>query len=141
MKKLIYGQDERVMRFVCERTGSPGWIGATTIGYEKDGELIAGVVFESYSHPNIHIHVAAVPGTRWVTKEFMFAVFKYPFLQLKCARVTGVVEANNTHALAFDKHLGFVEEGRLRCGAKDGGDLIVLGMLPNECKFLRPNWR
>ena len=108
-----------------------------TIGLERDGELVAVVVYNFYSGADIAMHVAAVPGKRWLTRDFLRAAFRYPFAQLECQRVTGYVPASNAVALAVDRHLGFVYEGRLREALPGGEDVIVLGMLKRECRFWR----
>jgi RimJ/RimL family protein N-acetyltransferase len=56
-------------------------------------------------------------------------------VQLGVQRVTGYVPASNAAALRFDRHLGFVEEGRLREALPGGEDVIVLGMLKRECRW------
>jgi RimJ/RimL family protein N-acetyltransferase len=104
------------------------------IGLEDDGELLAVVVFNLYSGADIAMHIAAVPGRRWMTREFLRVAFRYPFVQLGCRRVSGYVPASNADALRFDRHLGFVEEGRLREALVTGEDVIVLGMLRNEAE-------
>ena len=104
------------------------------IGLEKDGELVAVVVYNLFSGADIAMHVAAEPGRRWMTRAFLRTVFRYPFVQLECRRVTGYVPASNADALRFDRHLGFKEEGRMREALPDD-DVIVLGMLKRECRF------
>ncbi|TDN70396.1 GNAT family protein [Paraburkholderia sp. BL10I2N1] len=135
MIDFIYGEDARVTAWVARRIGVK--FGDTTaIGVERDGELIAGVVYDRYTGNDICMHVAAEPGARWATKQAMFRFFVYPFVQLKCSRVTGLVGANNHAARRFDEHVGFVQEGLLRRGMEDGSDLIVYGMLREECRWI-----
>jgi RimJ/RimL family protein N-acetyltransferase len=137
MKSVVYGQDARVLKWVGERIGelefSPGAIG---IGLEEDGELIAGVVFSMYTKASISMHVAAIPGKRWMTKEYLWRVFAYPFIQLNCNRVTGFVREDNLVAQKFDEHIGFKREGLIRKGAVDGTNFILYGMLKEECRWL-----
>ena len=137
MKTTIYGQDDRVVDFVTSHVSDLEFsAGVNTLGLEEDGELIAGVVFENYTGSSITIHVAAVEGKRWLNKDFLFRVFAYPFLQLECNRLTGLVRADNQTAQKFDEHLGFVKEGVMRKGATDGTDYIIYGMLKEECRWL-----
>jgi RimJ/RimL family protein N-acetyltransferase len=136
MKTVIYGQDKRVIDWVSERVNEFDFGNASGIGLEEDGELIAGVVFNLYTGPSISMHVAAVPGKRWMTKEYLWRCFAYPFLQLKCRRITGLVRADNYDAQRFDEHLGFKREGVMREACDDGTDMIVYGMLRDECRFL-----
>ena len=105
------------------------------IGLLKDGKLIAGVVFNNYCKSSICMHVAATERG-WLNKEFLRACFRYPFKQLKCARVTGLVRTDNKDAQRFDEHLGFKREGLIRKGDDDGCDLIIYGMLKEECRWL-----
>lgn len=136
MKKVIYGEDQRVAQWVGGKVDEVYHEGAAAIGLEEDGELIAGVVFDYYTGPSISMHVAAVPGKRWMTKDFLWRCFAYPFLQLQCSRITGLVRVDNLPAQKFDEHLGFKREGLLRKAAKDGTDYIVYGMLREECRWL-----
>jgi RimJ/RimL family protein N-acetyltransferase len=56
---------------------------------------------------------------------------------LKLKRLTGLVPASNAAALRFDQHIGFQVEATLADGAKDG-DLIVLRMRREDCRYLPP---
>jgi RimJ/RimL family protein N-acetyltransferase len=137
MKTTIYGQDARVLDFMAKHLSDCTFNGSeNTLGVEQDGELIAGVVFEGYTGSSISMHVAALEGKNWLSKEFLFRVFAYPFLQLECNRVTGLVRVDNSKAQKFDEHLGFVKEGIMRKGATDGTDYIIYGMLKEECRWL-----
>lgn len=136
MKTVIYGQDERVMTWVGQRIDEDDFGKGVGIGLEEGGELVAGVVFNLYTGPSICMHVAAEPGRRWMTRDFLFRCFAYPFLQLQCNRITGLVRMDNLDAQRFDEHLGFKKEGILRKAASDGTDFILYGMLKEECRWL-----
>lgn len=136
MKTVIYGQDDRVIPWVGHRIDEDDFGEAVSIGLEEYGELIAGVVFNWYTGPSICMHVAAVPGKRWMTRDYLYRCFAYPFLQAKCNRITGLVREDNLDAQRFDEHLGFKKEGLLRRGADDGSNLILYGMLKEECRWL-----
>lgn len=136
MKTVIYGQNDRVIPWVGSRIDEDDFGQAESIGLEEDGELIAGVVFNWYTGPSISMHVAAEPGRRWMTRDYLYRVFAYPFLQVGCRRVTGLVREDNLDAQRFDEHLGFKREGLIRCGASDGSNLILYGMLRSECKYI-----
>lgn len=137
MKNLVYGQDERVRDWVAERIGENLDDANVAIGIEEDGELIAGVAYNMYTGAAICMNVAATPGKRWTTKEFMYAFFAYPFIQLNCRRVTGLVRASNIRSQKFDEHVGFTREGVLREAFEDGEDAVLYGMLKSECKWIR----
>ena len=136
--RIILNERDRLAAWAQARIAHvPSWgEWCEAIGLERDGELSAVVVFNLFSGADIAMHIAAVPGRRWMTREFLRAAFRYPFWQLGCRRVTGYVPASNADALRFDLHLGFVQEGRMREALPDGEDVIVLGMLRNECRWL-----
>jgi RimJ/RimL family protein N-acetyltransferase len=136
MKTAVYGEDQYVIPWVGKRIDEDDFGSATSIGLTENGVLIAGVVFNLYNGPSVCIHVAAEPGKRWMTRDFLFRTFAYPFIQLKCNRITGLVRVDNLEAQKFDEHLGFKKEGLLRKAATDGTDMILYGMLREECRWL-----
>jgi RimJ/RimL family protein N-acetyltransferase len=136
MKTVIYGQDQRVCDWVGDRVDEDKFEGAIGIGLEEDGELIAGVVYNYYSGPAICAHIAGEPGKRWMTREFLWRIHAYPFLQLGCNRITGLVRQDNEVSQRFVEHLGFKREGLLRNACTDSTDMIVYGMLRDECRWL-----
>ena len=136
MIQTVYGRDKEVIQYVGERIGEKDFGPAIGIGQYKDGKIVAGVVYNLYNGPSICMHVAAEPGKRWMTKDFLFRTFAYPFIQLGCNRVTGLVRVDNIEARRFDENLGFIQEGIIRKGADDGTDMILYGMLKEECRWL-----
>lgn len=136
--RLVLDDKARCGAWALERIAHvPSWgEWFEAIGLERDGDLLAVVVYNLWSGADIAMHVAAMPGRRWMTRAFLRAVFRYPFVQLECQRVTGYVPASNADALRFDRHLGFVEEGRMREALPTGEDVLVLGMLRRECRWL-----
>ena len=136
MKRVLYGEDKQVKEWVGSRIDEDDFGQSIGIGLEENGQLIAGVVFNLYTGPSICMHVAAEPGKRWLTRDYLFRCFAYPFLQLKCNRITGLVRVDNFAAQKFDEHLGFKREGIMRRAATDGTDFIVYGMLKEECRWL-----
>jgi RimJ/RimL family protein N-acetyltransferase len=138
---LIYGQEERLLPWAAARSGASGFRrDAYSIGLERDGELCAVVAFDDFTDCNVNMHIASDGTRRWMNKELLVAAFSYPFVQLGLRRVTGLVPAGNAQALAFDEHLGFVREGLCRHGFVDD-DMVVLGMLRSECRFIPKEFR
>jgi RimJ/RimL family protein N-acetyltransferase len=137
MKRIVWDQPERVMQFVAARVGEDCFRDYTALGLEKDGEIVAGVIFTNFTTASIVMHVASDGSRHWITPAFLAATFRYPFVQLGCRRVTGLVRADNADAQRFDEHLGFQREGVLREGTTDGCDLILYGMLKSQCRFLQ----
>ena len=133
---LIYGQEDTLLPWAQDKIGVTFRPDATTIGLEKDGALVAVVVYDGFSETDCNMHIAS-DGTRaWMNKALLLAAFAYPFSQLGLLRVTGLVPAHNQAALAFDEHLGFVREGFHPKAGPGGSDLISLGMLRDTCRFI-----
>lgn len=136
MYRLIYGEDERLLPWAESRVGVAGFRpDARTIGYERDDELVAVVIFDGFSPVDANMHIASDGTRRWLTRELLIAAFAYPFIQCGLRRVTGLVPARNIAALKFDEHIGFRREGYHPNAAKDG-DLVSLGMLKEWCRFI-----
>jgi RimJ/RimL family protein N-acetyltransferase len=127
---------DRVHAFVAERTPINRVSGAQAIGLEKDGELIAGAVYEGFNGHNVWVHLAGTPGRRWMTRQFLYAGFAYPFIQLGCSRISGYVEAWNMDARRLDEHFGYKQEAVLRGAASDGGDVILYVMRREDCRYV-----
>lgn len=123
----------RVLEFVRKHVPLSFVENMTALGLERDGELIAGVIYEGFNGHNVWMH-CAIPGR--LTREFLNACFRYPFVQLGCKRVSGYVEASNIKARIFDEHLGFKPEARLRGAASDGGDVILYAMTREGCRYV-----
>lgn len=136
MPSSIVSDPARVWAFVSQHTPVAIMSGMKGLGLERDGQLIAGVLYEGYNGHNVWMHVAAEPGRRWLNREYLRYCFYYPFVEMGCSRVTGYVEASNTDARRFDEHLGFKQEAVLQGAASDGGDVILYVMRRENCRYL-----
>lgn len=135
MKRVIYHQNKRIGDFVCARAGGT-YTEGECIGLERDGELIAGVLFDRYNGASICMHVAS-SEKNWLTREFLHACFYYPFEFLQVNKVIGIVDSDNEQARKFDEHLGFVLEATIKYAGKDGCDMMVFSMMRDQCRFLQ----
>jgi RimJ/RimL family protein N-acetyltransferase len=130
---IVFG--DAVCHFVTRETGGEYFDGSGQgIGIERDGEIVCGVLFENYNGRSVQIHVAVKPGSR-MTKEWLRTLFRYAFCELKVNKIIGVVDSTNPAALNFDRHIGFKDEAVIE-GAGRYGDLILLSMTKNNCKYL-----
>lgn len=134
MKKIILHQDQIVGPWVSAMTGG-AYSEGTTIGLVEHGQLIAGVLYDGYNGASIQMHVGAI-GKRWMTKEYLWMCFHYPFEQLKVKKIIGLVGSGNEKAIAFDEHLGFQLEHSIEDAHRDGA-LLVYTMTREQCRFLR----
>lgn len=104
-----------------------GWVDGSTIK--------AVTLWDGFSECDCNIHIASDGTRHWLTRGYLRASFWHPFLQWNLRRVTALVPAKNHDALRFDLHLGFEREGLIR-HALPGDDLIVLGMLRENCRYI-----
>jgi hypothetical protein len=135
--RRVVADKERVGAFVIERMPFPvSWTKYTAIGLERNDRLVAGVLYEGMTKRDVNMH-CAIDDPYAVNFEYLFTVFDYPFNQCNLARVTGLVPRKNDKALKFDiDKVGFKVEGIVRSALPDGDDIVVLGMLRDECKWL-----
>lgn len=140
---IILRNDEKAQRalasYIARKCGSTyekfvGGIPYYAIGFATRGKPAGAVLFNNYRHPDIHVHWAGEPG--WLTKGHIKAIFDYPFNQLKCERVTALIDKANKASRVPVEKLGFRYEGNLRKSQKNGNDTIVYGMLKSECKWI-----
>ncbi len=135
---IIAQPKELIAAFVNHKQGQPlnmTWGDYNALGLIKNDELVAGVIYNNFGSTNVYLHIGAEDGCRWLNKEFLFAVFDYPFNQLGMRRITALVREKNKRARLFVENLGFVSEGRMRKFFRDG-DGVIYGMLREECRFL-----
>ena len=136
MNLQIISNPAKVHTFVNRFSPVPMSAGMKGIGLERDGELVAGVLYEGFNGSNVWMHVAAEPGKRWMTKAFLEYAFSYPFNEMKVSRVSGWVEANNEEAIAFDENLGFKREATLAGAGRGGVDVFIYKMTREECQYV-----
>src|SRR5690349_3238467 len=133
MVDLIYGRDAEVAEWVRVRTDVLTFGACAAIGVALDGTLIAGLVYREYTGRDIQLSIAA-DSPKWCTKRTLRYLLGYPFLQLKCARVTAIVAKKNKRSRTLVERLGFKLEGTIRRAfPKDHG--LIYGMLREECKW------
>lgn len=130
---IVFG--DHIARWVAQRTGGMYFDGSGQgVGWLKNGELVAGVLFDNFTGRSVQMHVAG-EGKRWLAREFLKFCFSYPFEQLKVNKVIGLVDSTNADALRFDLHLGFQQEAVIKDAGRSG-DTIILTMTREQCRFL-----
>ena len=139
----VFGNDvtfdaELVGPWVSAKTGGMWTRGrGTAIGRLKDGELVAGVLYEDYTKANIVCHIAGDGG--WATRGFLGLIFNYPFDQLVVKRITAPVHSNNEKSILLMTRLGFTLEAVLAQAIPEG-DLLIYRMFKSECRFLEDRY-
>lgn len=121
---------------IASRAGVPFDTSVDTVISRRHGSrLLGGVIFKNYTKASICAHMAGL-DPMWISKSLIWAVFHYAFIQLKVRKFFAEVPASNHRALVINRKFGFIEEARIKDVFEDG-DLIVLAMRPEQCKWLR----
>lgn len=121
--------DDRVARFVSDRLGFGLCAPFTAMGIERDGQIVAGVIYNHFEGADVHITAA---GKGW-TPAFMQAVGAYVFGTLECQRFTVITENEKVAKLAC--RLGGEVEGRMRNHFGYDRDGILIGVLASEYRY------
>lgn len=139
---ILFQQDERLIRHAEAALGVQFDPGAHAIGLAgEDGDRLRAIsIFERFTEGECHIHLWTDGSGHALSMRFLRVSFYFPFVQLGLRRLTGLVPSNNEKALRLDMKLGFKEEGRMREALPDC-DIVVLGMLRRECRFIPPLYR
>lgn len=136
MRRVITGHDELFGPWIMARNGSV-WTpdrGVTVGLWDDEKGPQACTMFESFNGASVMIHVAG-EGRRWMTREFLWFSFYYPFVQLGVRKLIGPVESSNLDSIRLIEHLGFHLEATLKDAAPKG-DLLIYTMTVDQCKWL-----
>lgn len=100
----------------------------------NDERLVGVVSYFNFRWPSVEIGFY-FDDYRWaLNRTGILEIFAYPFVQLKCQRVTALIDKKNVRARKMVQRLGFKEEGKLR-KASDRGDMFIYGLLPDELRI------
>lgn len=105
---------------------------SSSIGLQKDGQTVAGVIYENWNKASIFCHIA-VEGR--LTKAYLKAIFDYPFNVCQVKKIIVPVVSNHVKSIKLVTNMGFTEEARIADGSQDG-DMIFLTMTKENCRFL-----
>jgi RimJ/RimL family protein N-acetyltransferase len=105
------------------------------ISRTENGELLGGGIYTNYTRRSICMHIASF-DPKWLNRDLLWVAFHYPFEQLNVQKIIAMVPSSNFKALEFDTKLGFKEEAVIR-DVYQTGDMIVLSMYKDDCKWLK----
>lgn len=124
--------DGRVAQFVAERCGlNTFYPPFTCLGIERDGAIVAGVVFNCFTGNDIAVTVAGDNGA--FTRHFIREVGRYVWEKLGCERIS--ITTEQQHVIEIAQRLGAQTEGRKRNHFGKGRDATILGILKKEWRF------
>lgn len=106
------------------------------LGVLSGDRIVAGVTYQDFNGVNVICEIAARPRALWAREPVLRQIFGFPFLVLGCHRITIGIEDRNELSLRLCRRLGFVEEARLQAAASDRGDVVVLRLFREECRWI-----
>jgi hypothetical protein len=107
--------------------------------YSESDKLLGGVLFTGYRVGSVMIHMAGF-DPHWVNKAMVYLAFDYPFNQLKCRKLIGMVPERNVVSVNNTLHLGFKIEYLAPdiLGYPDGvNGMYFMSMYKEDCKWLK----
>jgi RimJ/RimL family protein N-acetyltransferase len=128
---IVAGHD--VGRWVYARIGGIYHPEASaSIGLERDGEIVAGVVYYNWNGASA---MASIAASAPLSREFLGAIFRYPFDVGGLAQIVVTITGNNLRSLRLADRMGFTEQARLP-DAHPAGDLVFMVLRRENCRFL-----
>lgn len=109
------------------------WV-ETVNGEEPQLGLVVG--FNAFLGKTCQIHVAMAPGFHFTPKAMLREVFHHAFNTFGVTKLLGIVNSKNVKAMNYDLRLGFREEHRMPGLHDDGGDIVLLSMTREQCRYL-----
>jgi hypothetical protein len=106
--------------------------GATAIGLERDGKLVAGVMYENWNGKSLMAHMA-VEGR--LTRDFIGAIFTYPFITCGVNKIICPISAKNSKSIKLVLNMGFICEGKI-ADAHPDGDVAFYTLTRANCRFI-----
>jgi hypothetical protein len=125
---VVYGRDVEVADWVASRWGSPAPAVNAALGFERDGELVAGVYFDGLTDNNIFAHIACADS---MPIQLLRAVAQYVYEDIGLGRMTFAVSAGNPKAITFVEALGARQEAQLHRACGDH-DLLLFVLWRND---------
>ena len=105
---------------------------ATAIGLERDGKLVAGIMYENWNGRSLTAHIA-ISGQ--INRSYIGAIFRYAYVTCGVEKAIVPVSSANAKSVRFVQKLGFTEEARITDAAPDG-DIILYTLKKADCRYL-----
>lgn len=131
---IITDQDPRLLEWIGQKLNTTFDQRTCRTVAHVTATSMCVVVYSRFSQYGCEITVYS-DSPKLATREFLKAIYSYPFIQLGLRRVTFVTRASNTRAIRLALYVGAKQEGRIReaFGDEDG---ILLGLLAGDCWLL-----
>lgn len=101
---------------------------------DENAEILAVCEFSEFNGASVCMHCAS-GRKNWLSKEFLWFVFYYPFAQIGVKKIISPVESDNAICRRFIEHIGFDLEATLK-DCSPGGDLLLYTLSRENCRWL-----
>jgi hypothetical protein len=78
--------------------------GSTCIGLMRHGELVAGAMYDQFNGCSI---VASIAIEGPITRQWLWYIYAYPFLQLQANVIIGLISSANLKSIKLAEKMGF----------------------------------
>ena len=129
----LASEQERII--VLSHIGGSDAKAIIIVDKNEAGELLSSVVVDSFTGSSCSAHI----WIRVLRLQFFCDVLRYIFVELDCARFTGIVFDNNLQAVNFNTKLGGTIEGRILQGHPEGDTLLFAHWKHNLERFWSRN--
>lgn len=137
MRKVVTDNQEYLKLWLSESLGGDLPDNTQCIGQEIDGEVKAVAGYAAFKGKSCNFSLAS-NGSNWMNKDFLWAMFDYPFNKLNLKVIIATIAGNNDKSLKLSRHLGFKEIASIADAHQDG-DLVIMIMKRENCKWLHIN--
>ena len=131
--RIIDHDAARVGQWMAQQGSGHYRAGETAIGLEREGLLVAGTSYDCCNGASVFCSIAI---TGPITREWLWYIFYYPFMQLGVKVLLGLVDHDNQKSHRLVRHLGFTEVEELH-DAHPTGSLTLYRMNRENCRFLQ----
>lgn len=136
MRTVTTENQDSLRAWISEELGGEPPQDLMCIGQLIDGELKAVASFSSFVGKSCNFSL--VGKDNFMSKDFLWAMFDYPFNRLKLKVILATIEGGNEKSLNLSRKLGFKEVANIADAHKDG-DLVIMVLRREDCKWLHIN--
>lgn len=102
--------------------------------YSEDQGIVAAALYEGFNGASVMCHIAS-EGKAWMTRDFLWYFFWYPFEELKVRKLLAPIASENERSVRLAKSVGFSLEATLQ-DASPRGNMLILTMTKDQCRWL-----
>lgn len=102
----------------------------------RGSTIVGAIYYTNFRRSSIEMGWAGEKG--WVTRAHLREIFGYPFNQLGCLRVWGLIDRHNKESRTLAEKLGCRVVGVADDEYGPGRDAIIYSMKRDACRWIEP---